>query len=425
MAKPPPTASSSPAVSVTDAVGWRRLFDVFEIRPYRLLWLGTLFSFGAMQMQGVARGWLVYKLTGSATALGGVTFAVGLPMVLLSLFGGVAADRWNKRNVILISQSMLCLVNFGLAILITIGVIQYWHVVIGAVLNGIVFSLNGPARTSLVADLVPEEKLTSAIAFNSTGTNLTAVAGPAVAGALIAAFGVEAAYYITSTFYLIAIVTIRGIPILAKAPIKRTVLGDLLEGLRFVRVNGTIRLLLVWTLLVVLFGMQYQVLLPVFAVDVLHVGASGLGTLLSAVGIGGLLGSLALAFLGDFEKKTMLLAGSCLALAAGLIFFSAVHVYALTLVGLGVVGFAGITYMATNNTIVMVTAGQQMRGRVMSLNTLGFGLQPMLALPVGIMADNLGAPLTVISAASVLLLGTVLLVGFRSALSADSGISAQ
>ncbi|MBI4301193.1 MAG: MFS transporter [Chloroflexi bacterium] len=405
-------------VALARPTGWVRTFSSLRNRNYRVFWIGIVSSFVAMQVQQVARGWLAYELTESPLALGGVMMASGIPMVLFSLMGGVIADRVDKRKLLIVTQSLLGIVAAALAILVAADLITFPYLVVSAILTGIIFPFNMPGRQAYLTDLVGEEDLMNALALNSAGMNITRIVTPGVAGVLIDVLGVDGAFFFQAACYVVAVVTLFMIPISGKVALKpdTPMWKDLVEGINHVRGSPVIPLLLSLELLVVTLAMPYQMLMPVFAVDVLGVGASGLGMLYSAAGVGGLVGALIVASLGNFRRKGQMLIFATLAQGVTLIFFALVGSYTLSLFFLSLVGFSGIAYMATNNTLIMTSVGSEARGRIMGIYLMGFGIQPLTGIPVGALAEAIGAPYTVAGGGALLIFLVLLMVMARPAL---------
>jgi len=389
-----------------EITGWRRTFISLAIRDYRWYFIGMLASTAGMQIQIVARGWLVWEMTGSAAALGIITFASGVPMTFLSLVGGVVADRVQKRNLLMAADGFVGLVSLITALLIAFDLIELWHLIAAAVSTGIAFAFKMPGRQAFLPELAGEKHLMNAVALNSAGMNFTRIAVPGIAGVLIGVIGVANTYFLIVVGYVLAVSAVLMIPASRSAipKLKGRAFSQFAEGIRYIKRSEVIPILLGFEIIVVFFAMQYQTLMPVFADKVLGVGASGMGFMYSAVGIGGLIGSLFVASLGDFRRRGLLLVGAAASCGALLILYSAAGIFYPALVLLALVGLANMIYNATNNTVLMSNTNQEVRGRVMSVYLMGFGLQPLGALPMGAVADAIGAPLTVGIGSGVLLL---------------------
>lgn len=400
---PYPRAGTAPG-------GVWRTFSSLRIRNYRWYWIGMLFGFSAMQMQMVARGWLVYEMTGSALALGSIMAASGVPMLLFSLLGGVAADRFDKRNLLIVTEGLIGLVNLVVAILIAMNAIEFWHLLVASLATGVMFSFYMPARQAIVPELVGERDLFNAIALNTSGMNLTRIGAPALAGVLVGIIGVAGVYYIIAACYFIIMVTLLFIPSTGNRGGKLLAGAgrDMLEGLNYIRRSQTLLILLAMALIVSLFAMPYLFLMPVFAVKELGKGAIELGVMMGVSGIGALAGSLVIGSLGrDFKHKGWLSIVTVLGYGVSLLFFASSRSYPLSLVALVFVGIASTGFMAVNNTLIMTNVTHEVRGRVMSIYMMTFGLQSAGMLFIGVLADGLGAPLAVGAGAIITILATL------------------
>jgi len=385
--------------------GWLRTFAALRLRAYRWYWLGTLASFFGMQMQWPAQGWLAYELTHSPFKLGLVGAAWGFPLFIVSLFSGVIADRVQKRNLIIVSQACLAIVTLVVAVLISTGLIQYWHLLVASLVSGVIFSFNIPGRQAIVPELVPREMLLNAIALSSGGMNLTRVAGPALAGVLISTIGTAGVYYAALGCSVVSIASLAMLPATSSLRQRESLLRDFTDGLRYLLGHGTVLTLLGMEMVLVLFGMPFQSLMPVFA-ELLQVKALGFGFLMAMVGIGALFGSLGIASLGDFKRKGQLLLIAGVTFGVTLVFFANAHSlctrlnlgagsFYLALFFLLLAGAANTSYMSINNTLIQMNISDSVRGRVMSVYMMTFGLMSLSSLPAGAMAGSLGAALPV------------------------------
>src|SRR5215211_5461171 len=277
-----------------------RTFAALSNRDYRLLWLGTLGSFTAMQMQQVARGYLAYELSGSAAVLGVVGLSSGLPMLVFSLFGGVIADRVAKRNLLLVTQAATGLVALATAVLVATDLITIWQLILLGVLQGVVFAFNMPARQAILAELVAPAEMMNAMALNNAGMNVTRIFGPALAGFLIAVpfVGPANVFYVMAACYQLAVLMLLRIrPRYAGSGRPRApMLQEFAAGLRYIAQHEVLGMLLVLGLVPIILGFPYQMLLPVFASEaVFDVGARGLGLMSAVTGAGALVGALVVA----------------------------------------------------------------------------------------------------------------------------------
>jgi len=379
---------------------WRTPFISLRNRNFRIFTIGSLVSITALQMQQLAQNYLVYQLTGMATAIGYVSAAVGGSMLVFSFAGGIAADRVGKRKLLAISQLGIAVFALFIGLMITMELIQVWHIVVTSVAIGILAAFNNPARQSYVPDLVGTEHLMNALALSSGIMNMTRIAGPALAGVLIGIFGVGPLYYTKFVAYCIFVTVLLFIPIAGKASshVSRSFFKEALDGLRYLRSDRRVLNLLILAVVPVVFGMPYVNFLPVFQEAVFHVGPAELGVMMAVVGGGAVVGSMAIASLGDYRHKGRILLASGLGFGATLVLFAIVAntgAFVPSLVILALVGGAGTAYMALNNALVMMLTPAEMRGRVMGVFMTTFGLMPLGSLPMGILSDTIGAPLTV------------------------------
>ncbi len=375
--------------------GFGRMFQSLQNRDFLLLWLGMLGSFSAMSMQQVARGYLAYDLAGSATALGMVTVAWGIPQLFLSPFGGVIADRVSRRNLLIATQSFMATTTLINAILISTGHIQIWHLVILGLFQGGTFAFNMPARQALIPSIVGRDHLANAIAINNSGVNLTRIAGPALAGVMIGipSIGIAGTFYVMAACYLITVFMLFQLPARQGSESNighGSMLQEMVDGAHYVRSNTSLLLLLASAFAVVLLGMPYQTLLPIFALKVHGVGPQGLGLLTGAAGVGALIGSLGIAYFSASPRKVaiQIAAGICFGIA--LIMFAGAPTYILAVAMMFLVGGASNMYMALNNTLIMMNTKPAMFGRVMSVYMMTFSIMPLAAYPMGILSDVIG-----------------------------------
>ena len=363
-------------------------------RDFRFFWTGQLISLIGSWMQSVGQSWLVLDLTGSAFKLGLIGTLQFLPVLLFSLFAGAVIDRLPKRRLLVVTQSTLMLLAFLLAALVKSGHVQYWHIAVMALVLGCVNTLDMPARQSYVVEMVGKEDLVNAIALNSAIFNGARMIGPAVAGALIAKYGVATAYALNGASFLAvigALLAIRadGLP----APRKNTtVLEEVREGVRFVWRTPVTLLMLSLLLFVSIFVLNWNVLVPLLARQVLGLEAQGFGFLMSALGAGALLGALVLAQMGRRNPLFPIVVGGAIAVAAAALAMGFVRSPQPAEALLFAVGVAQILFTAACNTTVQVTTPDALRGRVMSIYSLVFaGVAPIGSLMMGSVTEAWGA----------------------------------
>ncbi len=370
----------------------------FRHRDYRLFFAGQLTSLVGTWMQTVAQSWLVYRLTGSAALLGVVGFASQLPIFLLAPVAGAVADTYPRRRVMIAMQTASMLLAFPLAALTLMNRVEVWHIIVLAILLGVVNAFDIPVRQSFVAEMVGREDLINAIALNSSMMNASRIVGPAVAGVLVAAVGEGWCFLLNGFSYFAVIVCLMFIKTGNRAPREHqgSHLEAMREGFRFVVRTRPVRALLILLGLVSLMGMPYSVLMPIFADDILHGGASGLGLLMGSTGIGALLGALTLAARRGVRGLGNWVMFACGGFGASLIVFAASRNFWASTVLLIPVGFSMMVQFASSNTLIQSMAPDQLRGRVMAVYSMMFiGMAPFGALLAGVLANRLGAPATV------------------------------
>ena len=380
---------------------------------YRAFFLGQTVSLAGTWMQIVAQGWLVLKLTNSAFLLGLVLAAEQAPVLILSLWGGLAADRVSKRRLLIATQSALGTLALGLGSLTALGVVRPWHVIVFAALTGIANAFDGPVRQAFLVDLVGQEDLLNAVALNSSIFHGARIVGPTIAGFLVATVGLSACFFVNCVSFAGVIAALMRMPLRDAPPRARSASAwrDLVEGVRYVVRHRRVAAMLLLVATYSVFGMSHTVLLPIFARDVLHVGAQGLGMLYAASGAGALAGALTLASFGRTRRRTWLLIIGLILFSAALAGFAASRVWPLSLALLAVCGMAGLISMATCNTLIQTAVPDALRGRVMgifSVMLLGFSF--FGSLQVGALGQRLGAPVAAFMGAVVCLVATAAVV---------------
>jgi MFS family permease len=382
-------------------------------RDFRLFWVGQLISQIGTWMQSVAQAWLVLELTQSPLQLGIVSALQFTPILLLSPVGGVLSDRFPKRRVLLISQTAMKLQALVLALLVWTGHIQYWHVAVLATIYGLGRAIDIPARQSYVTDLVGRSDLANAVALNSMVMNGARIVGPALAGLLIAAFGVAFAFLLNGVSFvavLIALLAVRteGRPDPAgRLGIREGVLGAISYAAGTPPVAFTLGLMVVVSLLV----LNFNVVVPLIARDVLHQGAHGFGLLMSALGTGAVAGAFGVALVRRGQPPLSFLAGSAATLCGGLVALSLVGHVGIAALVLALLGCCQILFTTGCNTTLQLIAPNALRGRVMGLYTVTFaGMTPFGSLLVGVVAERQGVQAACAAGGAIGLLGVAALV---------------
>ncbi len=418
--------------------GLLRTFVALRHRNFRLFWFGQLISLIGTWMQSIGQAWLVLELTHSAWLLGVVGALQFLPIMLLSLFGGVLADRLPKRKVLLFTQSFAMLQATILWILVATGHIQVWEVLVLASLLGLTNSVDMPTRQAFVVEMVGREDLPNAIALNSSLFNMARVVGPGLGGLIIAWLGVAPLFLLNALSFIaviigLALIRMNDLYAPAKRSLsrgetpKQSMLQSLREGLTYVARTPSVLLVIVVIGVISLFGINFNVILPLFATDVLHSGALGFGLLSAAFGLGSLLSALWLAW-GNRRPSIQHLLTGAFSFCILEIFFALSHLYLLSLVLIAGVGFAQIAFSATSNTTLQTVTPDYLRGRVMSVYMVVFaGSVPLGNLFTGGMAHLFGAPIALLVGASLSMIAAIVGWLLRSpaekSLAEDSHIS--
>jgi MFS family permease len=429
MAAPVITAEAAePEVEVREGM-LRRVFGALGDNPYyRQYWFGNQANTLVMQMQMVANGYLAYTLTESAAALGVVAFAQSLPMLIFSPLGGVLADRLEKRGLLIWMQVLQCAISVVIGVLVAIDRIEYWHLVVTAAIQGMSFAIMVPTRQSWIPQLVPRQDLTGALALNNAGLNAARVIGPSLAGILIAVpwFGVKGVYFLRVVAFLWVMFTLLQIPIRgvpeARAAVEsggqrmREFAVQLTSGLRYIWRHETLLSLFIFAVVTMLLGQSYQQLLPAYALGVFDVGSEGQGVMQAVVGIGGLVGSLAMAYMSQNPNRAKIQAYTGTALGLALMLFGICAAFNWYLISLGSLFLVGLTldFNATiNQTLIMLNTDRALYGRVMSVYMMTWALSGFSASLSGVLMDRFGGAITMFAQGLLLAVFVVLMSSFN------------
>jgi MFS family permease len=354
------------------------------------MWLGSFASFMALNMQMITRGWLVLRLADdSPLSLSLVMVSFAAPMTFVSLIGGALADRIPRKRMVMFSQTGNAILALLVATLDITDVVEFWHLLVLGVLNGSLMAFNMPSRQAIISDTVPEDKLMNAISLNNSAMNLTRILGPALAGILILYIDTAGVFFLISGIYVFATLSIITIDAGTKpaSSSRRGMTGDIREGLAYVVGNPTLLGLILMGFIASLFGFSYFALLPAWGREALDVGSADLGILMMLMGIGALVGTLILAAMSNIKRRGALLLGACVIWGVSLALFSQATSFAIAVPLLLVVGLVSSLFMSLNMTLIQVYADREMRGRVMSIMMMTFGLMPLSALPFGALAE--------------------------------------
>ena len=389
---------------------WRQTFSSLSgNRDFKFLFAGNIGFFFGMNMMIILSAWLVMKEWDDAAKLGELMAWVALPMLVLAPVAGVVTDRVDKRKLLLIAQSMLVITSSIVAALIITDAIEFWHLRVVYMVSSAAFAFNMPARQALVALLVPRDKLMNAVAISTAAMNASRIVAPPLAGLLVTPLGIGGAYVLSTVFYASAVAAALMLPAMPpKRERKFTFFEDFVGGFAYIRRSPVLLSLILFATVPMIFAMPYMTLLPVFADRVWHVGSTGFGVLQAASGVGGLAGAFLVANLGAYPKKTRLMLGGALGFGGFLILFALTPWFYLALVFIALLGFGSMVVTTVNNTALQLVIPHEVRGRVMSVMMMTFGLMPLGSVPAGIMAERVGAPPVVAVSAGLFVVAALL-----------------
>ncbi|MDH4232028.1 MAG: MFS transporter [Nitrospirota bacterium] len=383
-------------------------FSALSFRDFRLFWFGQIISLSGTWMQSVAQGWLVYSLTKSPFYLGMVAAANSLPILLFTLMGGVLADRFPKRNLLLITQGLSIIPALILGILTSLGIVTVWHVALLAFFLGTINAIDIPTRQSFLAEMVGKGHIVNAIALNSAAFNGARIIGPMIAGLAIAYLGIPACFFLNAVSFGAVLAALARIQTKGEIRIgTKGVLSEFMEGIAFLRRNRELIHVILLITVFSLIGLPYISLLPVFAAEVFHRGAKGLGFLMSASGIGALTAALAIAARGDIKNKTRFMSIAGLCFSAALFIFSLTGIFWISLIAIALGGWGLVSYLAVANSYLQTTVPDELRGRVMSVYSFVFlGTVPIGNAIMGVVADAAGTSHAVTGAGILCIIGS-------------------
>tara|TARA_E500000178_G_scaffold312268_1_gene328805 strand:- start:2447 stop:3691 length:1245 start_codon:yes stop_codon:yes gene_type:complete len=379
----------------------RDIYSVLAVANFRWLWIGSLGASFAMNMQMIARGWLIYSLTASALDLAWVTISFMFPSVLFSLYGGVLADRFPKRRLVVIAQTLNCLATLVMAAIIFANKATLWDFICFGFFNGTVLALSMPARQAFIPELIPQPLIFTAMALNNTGWNLSRLIGPAFAGGLIAwiadgneqsAFGVGIVYLVIASLYLVSALTtlLVSVPGSPESASRSGTLSEMRQGFDYAFSHPRVLGLLVLSIIPFLFGMPINTLLPAFNQDILGGHADTLGFLISAMGGGAIVGSVLMAAMGGLRNKGRWLVISALGWGLLTVVFGLSENMLVAVLVMALVGLLSSWNMSLNRGLLQHEVASGMRGRIMSIDMMSHGLMPLGLLPISWIAQSHG-----------------------------------
>ena len=388
-------------------------FRALQHRNFQLFIAGQLTSLIGTWMQTTAQLWLVYKLTDSAALLGVFGFANQVPILFLASLGGYIGDRYNRHHGVIWTQTVSMVLAFVLAALTFANIIQVWELIFIAFLSGVVNAFDVPIRQAFLVEMVSIEDLPNAIALNSSIFNGARVVGPAIAGFALAWKGPAWCFFFNGVSFLAVIAALLAMRLVKKVSKKEagSPFQSLLQGFRFAMSDLPIRSTLLLLSMLSLLGLQYSVFLPIFASDILHRGAKGFGLLMSAAGVGAVLGALHFAARTSYKGLARWIGATSTVCAVGLVLFSQSRFFWLSMVMLLIVGFCATVQMAATNTTLQNRVPDQLRGRIMAVYaTMFMGVQPIGSLIAGGIATRIGAPYTLAVFGTLCFLGSMIFI---------------
>ena len=379
-------------------------------KNFSIFWAGSFLSSVGFWIQSVGQGWQVLQLTQSALLLGLVTLAATVPNLVFSLFGGVLVDRWDRRTLLFCTQSIYMVTALSLGILTTLHVILVWEILVAALINGMVSAIGLPAWQTFVTDLVPAKELKQGVALDFMQFNLSRAVGPALGGLSLGLVGIAGSYYLNSVSYIAVLLSLLFVHANHKRLIakRQSVWKGLSEGVAYVRQHVALQLALLLQFLLAFLVFPFATLLPIFAGNIFHIGAQGLGFLNAVTGIGALTGALLFLLMSTRLQRTLrLMIILCIIGGGACVAFAFAYNVLIALPALVVLGVCSVLPLVVTNTAIQAMTPEHMRGRILSFRILiTFGFAPFGNLLVGWVAQNIGAQMTLALSGAMCLLIT-------------------
>jgi predicted MFS family arabinose efflux permease len=388
------------------------VLSLFSVKQFCWLFMGNVAFFFAMQGQMLTRSLLAWDLTGEATALAYINLVVAVPMIFASLLGGAITDRVERRQLIIIGQTLIAANEIFILVLLLLGKLEFWHMLCTAFVTGCAFPFIMPARMAITMAVVGPQRLQSALAFTSGAMNLNRVLGPAVMGVIIAQWSFTAAFILSSSLYFCAIACMFGIKrnhSMNREDVKKPLLVDIAHGFSYIRQNRPVLICLLFGLIPMFLAMPFQNILVMLAEEVWAVGESGVGTLMATGGVGGVIGAIWIVKRGDSAKRLNVMLGSTLAFGIFLALFTQTSNFYYALIPLLIANTCASASQAVNNASIQLLIEDKVRGRISSFMMLSFGLTPIGVFPMALAADRAGAANAILAASLILIL---VVVGF-------------
>jgi MFS family permease len=399
-----------------------RTFSSLRNPAFRLYFIGMIGQWSSMNIQTVTRSLLVYRISDSGAVLGLASLANALPMIICSLYGGALADRLQKRGILLFSMIGSMLVSLAVALLLTTGYLSidrpgsWWILVVTAAIQGTIMGLMMPSRQAIIAEIVESDQVLNAVSLNMMGMNTFRILAPAAAGFLIEAFDFASAYYISTAMYGLASICMFLMPkTTQKFSEGANVLADIVDGVKYIRREKTMLLVVVATLFVMICGVPFMQLMPMVTEDILKVGASGMGILLSVSGTGAIVGSIILAS-SPSRKRGIIMLVSGVIMGLALVGFAFSKWWLISILVVIFVGLGQSAHRTTGNSLAQNYTAPEYRGRVMSFMMMGIGFSSLGTFFAGIMAEAIGIQWAIGGLAVILVAASIALLTFTARL---------
>ena len=398
----------------------RRLktFDSFRKPAYRIFYGSMLGQWFAMSMGQLVRTLLAYRITHSGTILGTLSLLHAIPLIFFLLFGGAIADRFKKKNILIIGQSCAGLGTLGLAVALTMGYLSpdhpgsWWLLAAVTIFHGIINGIMMPSRQAIIPELVDQERVMNAVSLNNLGMNASLFLGPALAGVIVDALGFDSAYYVMTGMYVIGVAFSILLPRTnATTAASSNALQDIADGVRYIRHERTIFIVLIFTIIGTVLSRPIMDLLPMFTEDILKVSATRMGVLMMVSAAGSMFGSLVLASLPNKKRGLMMLISGII-LGISLTGFSFSELFAFSIISIIFIGIGQSANMTLSTTLIQYYAEREYRGRVMSTMMMQFGLSSLGSFIAGFMAEIIGIQWSVGSLGLLLLFLAILAFAF-------------
>jgi MFS family permease len=392
---------------------------VLSIPQFRWLFVGNVAFFFAMQGQMLTRTILAWDLTGLAQSLAYINLVVALPMIFASMIGGAVTDRVERRQLIIVGQCLITCNEIFILTMLLLGQLEFWHLLCTAFVAGCAFPFIMPARMAITVNVVGPDRIQSAMAVSGGAMNLSRVVGPAMMGVIISEFSVIAAYVVSTILYASAVFCmffVKRNKAVQPDGVKKPLLADIIYGFQYVSLNKPVLVCLMFGLVPMFLAMPFQNLLVMLVEQTWQVGESGLGILMGAGGVGGVLGSIWIARRGDRSERLRLMVVTVIGFALFLAVFTQTSVFYLALLPLVLANLCASAFQTVNNATIQILVDDSVRGRMSSFMMMSFGLTPLGVFPMAVAADHIGAANAILGACVALMIITVAFVGLSRTL---------